>query len=1735
MGFPTIFKVRNQIIANLIELRDTPNREEVPIIYHLDVAAMYPNIILTNRLQPDSMVDESVCATCDFNRPESNCQRRMTWSWRGEYFPAKMNEYNMIKNQLEQEKFPGRREGDPPRSFSDLPPAEQASAIKKRVSDYSRKVYAKTHETKIVSKTSIICQRENPFYINTVRNFRDRRYEYKGLLKTWKKKLENAIQDGDLQAIDEAKKMQVVFDSLQLAHKCILNSFYGYVMRKGSRWYSMEMAGIVCLTGASIIQLARQLIEQIGRPLELDTDGIWCIFPATFPENFCFELAGGKKYPISYPCVMLNHLVHDKFTNHQYQDLVDASTLQYETHSENSIFFEVDGPYRAMILPASLEEDKLLKKRYAVFNDDGTLAELKGFEVKRRGELKLIKIFQSQIFKVFLEGSTLEDCYAAVAKVANQWLDVLYSKAIDLEDDELFELVCENRSMSKSLEDYGSLKSTSISTARRLAEFLGDEMVKDKGLACKFIISTKPSGAPVTERAIPVAIFSAEEGVKKHFLRKWLRDNSMQDFDIRTILDWNYYIDRFASVIRKLITIPAALQSVRNPVPRVRHPDWLRKRVMAGDEKFKQHRITDMFQKAPVKSINDSDLPMNDYLDDVEDFGSRRKDIELKKQSVNPTITKRVRTANSQKDRNDSLMTGEGKIQRMEKQKRDRADGEDDNDDHGGGGGGDAEGQEELDDATEKNVSIYESYPTWLKHQKKKWQIRIKERQRRRQLFGDALHRTLEKQGNGVSSFFRKQAESVFLNPWQILQITETDNPGEFKLWVLVGGSLHSLKLFVPRIFYANSRVTDSIEQSEAVRPFMTRCMRTLPRSHQCLNLYEFKMPEPFYQEHVKAFSSFMSHPTIEGVYETQVPLLFRALLKLGCIASVERDRVRKGKGLDDGFDLDDLKHEPMTRRPYCENSEFHCIYLYHCMTESRHVFGIFFSAISTAHIIAVDSAQSNQIPNVEKLYREHKATRDVAFSQPSQTGGADFSDVQSNGNIFKYSDSITVEVSVAPTQQDAMRILQRSLSSYQTQRCGPTVLVIQSPLSVQTLSFNAPSLNEFPIVTLPSNKKDNSLPALDWQRIACRRMIKRLFHVDGWLVHRLQLARYADVPFCNIENDFPVFLSDLAFARRLHKLDMILWLSLSGKPDLGGREEDDNRYGIEEFLPPEINTFGAYGNISIELAVERLAHSTLLSSNVLNELEGVTGSTGFEASAHSLDDHLKGNVNTLNSLDDNLISPQTFTILKKLVQSWTIEAANQKSTIAATLTDHFYRWFTNPDSKLYDPALCSLLHVLMKKVFMQLVSEFKRLGSTIIFADFSKIVISTTKNHIVNAISYGNYVVRAILEKPLFRLLHIDIIRYWEHLLWMDQANYGGIVRKQIEEDYDHNNDTLEHNDENLGPLGNTMTEISLQWNIKDYLPPAIQTQFEIYISQYILETHRFKSNVYGSNTHGGKIPLQNILMPPMDPQNANSRLPANSPVAKVEQFQRNLLGVVLKRRLLALIPDLERTLTGIHETEEDKYRASFPVMPGSHLKFSNPTLEFIKSLCAVLALDPVIEREVRFLRLDLLRLIGVLEFAPEAVFRNPCESLKLSQLICEYCNYCRDIDLCRDLDLLIGNESSHGKSSEIRKTSSKTRIAWRCPECKEEYDRISIEQRLLDMLRKLVTAYQLQDLKCQKCKTMKAENLTDFCPLCSGQYMTMLSPPDYIGRVKVFLNVSKFYMMPLLEEVATWILSHS
>ena len=87
------------------------------------------------------------------------------------------------------------------------------------------------------------------------------------------------------------------------------------------------------------------------------------------------------------------------------------------------------------------------------------------------------------------------------------------------------------------------------------------------------IISRFPPGQPVTERAIPTPIFNTEPKVRNYFLRKWSKDSSITDFDIRNFIDWDYYIDRFSTTVRKIVTIPAGIQNIDNTVSRVKEHD----------------------------------------------------------------------------------------------------------------------------------------------------------------------------------------------------------------------------------------------------------------------------------------------------------------------------------------------------------------------------------------------------------------------------------------------------------------------------------------------------------------------------------------------------------------------------------------------------------------------------------------------------------------------------------------------------------------------------------------------------------------------------------------------------------------------------------------------------------------------------------------------------------------------------------------------------------------------------------------------------------------------------------------------------------------------------------------------------------------------------------------------------------------------------------------------------------
>ncbi|XP_050281236.1 DNA polymerase epsilon catalytic subunit A-like isoform X3 [Quercus robur] len=1629
------------LMVQLVRLQGEPIRDECPLIYHLDVAAMYPNIILTNRLQPPSIVTDEVCTACDFNRPGKTCLRKLEWVWRGETFMAKKSDYYHLKKQIESEFVDGTG-GQLPKSFLDLPKTEQQLRLKERLKKYSQKAYKRVLDKPVTElREAGICMRENPFYVDTVRSFRDRRYEYKGLNKVWKGKLSEAKASGNSIKIQEAQDMVVLYDSLQLAHKCILNSFYGYVMRKGARWYSMEMAGVVTYTGAKIIQNARVLVEKIGKPLELDTDGIWCVLPGSFPENFTFKTKDlKKKLTISYPCVMLNVDVARNNTNDQYQTLTDPINKRYTTHSECSIEFEVDGPYKAMIIPASKEEGILIKKRYAVFNDDGTLAELKGFEIKRRGELKLIKVFQAELFDKFLHGSTLEECYSAVASVANRWLDLLDNQGNDIADSELLDYISESSTMSKSLADYGEQKSCAVTTARRLADFLGDAMVKDKGLRCQYIVACEPKGTPVSERAVPVAIFETDAEIMKHYVRRWCKISS--DVGIRSIIDWSYYKQRLSSAIQKVITIPAAMQKVANPVPRVVHPDWLHKKVREKEDKFRQRKLVDIFSslnrdeflKKNSDAAGANGMMNEEIVKDLEDFGNKSR-----KSVTGPRPIVRCYEVNN---RQNSVKTNDqvGYLQQQT--------------DH------------RLPALSSENIDKNVDYRGWLELKKRKWKDTLERRKRQRlsnsrtprrgkgllEVLGDVTNHKDTQGRSGVSSYFKRHEASLTRCHWQIIQLVPSSD-GQFFAWVVLEGIMLKIPMTVPRVFYLNSKAPVTEE-------FLgRRVSKILPHGRRSFNLYEVIIDEDQFRKYSKKLAALLADPEVEGIYETKVPLEFNAILQIGCVCKV--DKTAKKRNIQDAWSLSELHMKTTTECSYLEQS-ISFFYLYHSISEGRAIYIGYFPASRTISVVVVNPYQNKDLsPSfLEKQFRE--ACQALSVEPPPPR----------NGVIFK--------VDYVGYIKDAEKILQREINEYRHEHHGPTIAVIECP-NAQSMKSGIRALDDFPCVTIPSNARDSHYQVLGWQQVAAKIGMQRCAASSQWLNDRISLSRYAHVPVGNFELDWLVFTADLFFSRALRDQQQVLWISDDGVPDLGGINEEDTCFA-DEVHQPVLTYPGAYRKITVELKIHHLAVNALLKSNQVNEMEG-GALLGYDQDMHSgapvQNEHV--------GFDEDTACAPAFRVLKQLIQRCLADAVTFGNVYADAILQHLYRWLCSPESKLHDPALHRILHKVMQKVFALLLAEFRKLGATIIFANFSKVIIDTGKFDLSAAKAYCDSLLKTLQKRDLFEWIELEPMNFWHSLLFMDQYNYGGIPAKA----------------DDIVP-DESQVDIVSSWNIAEYLPKKIQDHFVFIVSQfmYIPWSYAQKQAAIRASLQDGNLSTPSVTV--AGAENFESHM---------TEYLKGQISSYFTDKLLGIVRDTILHMKGMSKTENDQNLSSGLPQFADKTHKGDAALEFIKHVCAVLALDQNVQHDVLVMRKNLLKFVRVREFAPEAEFHDPCPSFNLSNVICSYCNDCRELDLCRDTALLAQE--------------------WRCavPQCGQPYDREVMENALLQIVRQRERLYHLQDLVCLRCNQVKAAHLAEQCA-CAGPFKCKEDLTEFRSKMQIFLKIAIHQKFQLLQECTSWIL---
>lgn len=113
----------------------------------------------------------------------------------------------------------------------------------------------------------------------------------------------------------------------------------------------------------------------------------------------------------------------------------------------------------------------------------------------------------------------------------------------------------------------------------------------------------------------------------------------------------------------------------------------------------------------------------------------------------------------------------------------------------------------------------------------------------------------------------------------------------------------------------------------------------------------------------------------------------------------------------------------------------------------------------------------------------------------------------------------------------------------------------------IDILIANMSSISDFPYVSLLVQESSDSLyNTLDWQRSCARILIKHYLNYVMSLQILKEQCRYLHLPIGNMPTDPTLFGADIFYARHLLKHNFVLWISETEKPDLGGREADDNR-----------------------------------------------------------------------------------------------------------------------------------------------------------------------------------------------------------------------------------------------------------------------------------------------------------------------------------------------------------------------------------------------------------------------------------------------------------------------------------------------------------------------------------------------------------------------------------------------
>ena len=431
-------------------------------------------------------------------------------------------------------------------------------------------------------------------------------------------------------------------------------------------------------------------------------------------------------------------------------------------------------------------------------------------------------------------------------------------------------------------------------------------------------------------------VFSANPAIRKHFLRRWLKDPNIDTDDFRSVVDWDYYKDRLGKTIQKIIAIPAAMQGIGNPCPRVELPQWLLKMVRDRSSGLKQTSIKDVFFKLNGK--NSSAKNLLSYVDNIRISGSGKKENTVGRNVASiGDLEDLMSTPNKSSKLKRAIESSE--INAIDNGKPFEADTEETNadvatvaedfdqnqallnsendtnhdatllesfDSHKNGDNNNSEAQHDSASNLLEPETVAlppsgplesETFQQWLKNRKSLWRsLRWRNKAGSSKLSSNATggifdnereSQSMRKRPMGVSDFLRNAADNIAHGVWQVLELQETETPGDIIAWVITSNQrvedrrygnsnghaasnasiqLQKLVISVPRIIYVNCRDAKT-EQVTLSALGGRKVQRDLPHGHPCLNLLEVAIPERRFSRGERALSRILSSSQVINEY----------------------------------------------------------------------------------------------------------------------------------------------------------------------------------------------------------------------------------------------------------------------------------------------------------------------------------------------------------------------------------------------------------------------------------------------------------------------------------------------------------------------------------------------------------------------------------------------------------------------------------------------------------------------------------------------------------------------------------------------------------------------------------------------------------------------------------------------------------------------------------------------------